>query len=101
MAARTAPSGSPGLAALGVILAAVYILFMFQRMFLGPQGSIVDETKEHGHPIRDMNWREIVTVAPLLILILWIGLYPAPFFNLMAPAVGKLTAALPDGLAMR
>jgi NADH-quinone oxidoreductase subunit M len=90
-----------GLAAIGIILAAVYILFMFQRMFLGPQGSIVDETKVHGHPIRDMNWREIVTVAPLLILILWIGLYPAPFFNLMAPAVGKLTAAFQTALAMR
>src|SRR5512143_1546976 len=78
-----------GLAALGVILAAVYILFMFQRIFLGPQGPIVEETKEHGHPLRDMNWREIITVLPLLILIIWIGLYPAPFFNLMAPAVEK------------
>jgi NADH-quinone oxidoreductase subunit M len=90
-----------GLAALGVILAAVYILFMFQRIFLGPQGSIVEEAKEHGHPLRDMNWREIVTVLPLLILIIWIGLYPAPFFNLMAPAVGKLTAAFQAGLALR
>src|SRR5512142_2621303 len=89
-----------GLAALGVILAAVYILFMFQRMFLGPQGPIVEESKEHGHPLRDMNWREIVTVAPLLILIIWIGLYPAPFFNLMAPAVGKLTAAFQASLAL-
>ena len=90
-----------GLSALGVILAAVYILFMFQRIFLGPQGPIVEEAKEHGHPLRDMNWREIVTVLPLLILIVWIGLYPAPFFNLMAPAVGKLTAAFQASLALR
>ena len=83
-----------GLSALGVIMAAIYILFMFQRMFLGPQGEIVDEVKKHGHALRDLNWREIVTVAPLLIFIFWIGLYPAPFFNLMAPAVDKMVAAL-------
>lgn len=85
--------GSPwfaGIAALGVIMAAVYILYMFQKMFLGPEGSIVEEVKKHGHALRDLNWREIVTVAPLLVLIFWIGLYPKPFFELMAPAVDKL-----------
>jgi NADH-quinone oxidoreductase subunit M len=83
------------ISALGVIMAAVYILYMFQKMFLGPQGEIVDEVKKHGHAIRDLNWREIVTVVPLLIFIFWIGLYPAPFFNLMAPAVENLVAMLP------
>ncbi len=80
--------GSPwyaGVSALGVIMAAVYILYMFQKMFLGPAGEI---TKEH--ELKDLNWREILTVAPLLILMFWIGLYPAPFFNLIAPAVEKL-----------
>ncbi|HUG33786.1 MAG TPA: NADH-quinone oxidoreductase subunit M [Anaerolineales bacterium] len=83
------------ISALGVIMAAVYILYMFQKMFLGPQGEIVDEVKKHGHGIRDLNWREIATVVPLLIFIFWIGLYPAPFFDLMAPAVDKLVAMLP------
>jgi NADH-quinone oxidoreductase subunit M len=82
------------ISALGVIMAAVYILYMFQKMFLGPQGTIVDEVKHHGHALRDLNWREIATVAPLLVFIFWIGLYPKPFFTLMAPAVDKLVAAL-------
>ncbi|MDI6694131.1 MAG: NADH-quinone oxidoreductase subunit M [Anaerolineales bacterium] len=77
-----------GLAAIGVILAAVYILLMFQKMFLGPV------TKDENRNLKDLNWREIITLLPLLILIFWIGLYPKPFFMLMAPAVDKLVAAL-------
>ena len=82
------------ISALGVIMAAVYILYMFQKMFLGPQGEIVDEVKQHGHGIRDLNWREIGIMVPILILIFWIGLYPKPFFALMAPAVDQLVASL-------
>ena len=84
------------ISALGVIMAAVYILYMFQKMFLGPQGEIVDEVKQHGHGrgIRDLNWREIAIMAPILILIFWIGLYPKPFFTLMAPAVDQLVQNL-------
>ena len=81
--------------ALGVIMAAVYILYMFQKMFLGPQGEIVEEVKKHGHAIRDLNTREIITVVPLLIFIFWIGLYPKPFFDLIAPAVDNLVKMLP------
>jgi NADH-quinone oxidoreductase subunit M len=80
------------ISALGVIMAAVYILYMFQKMFLGPQGEIVDEIRQHGHGIRDLNWREIAIMVPILILIFWIGLYPKPFFTLIAPAVDQLVA---------
>jgi NADH-quinone oxidoreductase subunit M len=89
------------ISALGVIMAAVYILYMFQKMFLGPQGEIVDEVKQHGHGIRDLNWREIAIMVPILILIFWIGLYPKPFFALMAPAVDQLVANISNvALAM-
>ncbi|HKJ37313.1 MAG TPA: NADH-quinone oxidoreductase subunit M [Anaerolineales bacterium] len=85
------------ISALGVIMAAVYILYMFQKMFLGPQGEIVEEVKKHGHAIRDLNAREIITIVPLLIFIFWIGLYPKPFFDLIAPAVENLVKMLPIG----
>ena len=82
------------ISALGVIMAAVYILYMFQKMFLGPQGEVVDEVRRHGHGIRDLNWREIGIMVPILVLIFWIGLYPKPFFVLMAPTVDRLVASL-------
>ncbi len=74
--------------AAGVILAAVYILYMFGRMFLGPLTNPKNET------LKDLSWREIATIAPLMVLIFWIGLYPKPFFDLMAPAVENLVAIL-------
>jgi NADH-quinone oxidoreductase subunit M len=76
------------LAAVGVILAAVYLLYMFQKLFLGP----VD--KEENRVLLDLNVREIVTLVPLLILIFWIGLYPSPFFNLMEASVSKLVESI-------
>jgi NADH-quinone oxidoreductase subunit M len=77
-----------GLAAIGVILAAVYILFMFQKLFLGPV------TKEENRNLLDLNWREIITLLPLIVLIFWIGLYPKPFFDLIGPAVDNLVAVI-------
>ena len=85
-----------GLAAAGVILAAVYMLFMFQKMFLGPL------EKEENKKLKDLSWREIVTLVPLLIFIFLIGLYPKPFFALMSPAVDNLVAVIQTAaMAMR
>ena len=76
------------LATVGVILAAVYLLHMFQHVYLGTV------THDENKSLKDVNWREIITLAPLLMLILWIGVYPKPFFALMAPAVNNLVALM-------
>ena len=77
-----------GIAAIGVILAAVYMLWMFQRMFLGE----VTNPKNRG--LLDLSRREILIMAPLVILIFWIGLYPAPFLRLLSPSVEALASSL-------
>jgi NADH-quinone oxidoreductase subunit M len=77
-----------GVSALGVILAAIYMLKMFQKMFLGPV------TKDENKTLKDLNWREIVTLVPLLVFIFWIGLYPKFFFDLMSPSVEQLVSII-------
>jgi NADH-quinone oxidoreductase subunit M len=77
-----------GVSALGVILAAIYMLKMFQKMFLGPV------TKDENKTLKDLNWREIVTLLPLLVFIFWIGLYPKFFFDLMSPSVEQLVSII-------
>ena len=76
------------MAATGVILAAIYLLTMFQKVFMGPL------EKEENKALADLNWREIAVLVPIVILLFVIGLYPAPFFGLMDTAVGHLLAQM-------
>jgi NADH-quinone oxidoreductase subunit M len=71
-------------AASGVILAAIYLLFMFEKVFLGKV------THSENLHLKDANWREVLTLAPLLVMIFWIGLYPKPFFDLLGPTAIQL-----------
>jgi NADH-quinone oxidoreductase subunit M len=71
-------------ASLGVILAAVYLLVMFEKIFLGPV------TNEENLHLAEINGREIVTLLPILVVVFWIGLYPKFFFDLMNPTVENL-----------
>ena len=69
------------LATAGVILAAVYMLWMFQRVMFGT----LDKTNE---ALPDLNAREIVVMLPILLFIVWIGVYPKPFLSKMEKSVG-------------
>jgi NADH-quinone oxidoreductase subunit M len=68
------------LATVGMILAALYILIMYQRMFHGP-------VQERARAWRDLSGREIWAVAPLLALVVVLGIYPKPVLDVIRPAV--------------
>jgi NADH-quinone oxidoreductase subunit M len=75
----------------GVIFAACYILWMFQRVMFQK----LDNPKNENLP--DMNTRELITVVPLIILVFWIGLYPKPFLKTFDASVEHLlTKVSPD-----
>src|ERR1700741_127389 len=65
------------IAVLGVILAAAYLLWLYQRVFFGPV------TNPKNEKLHDLNAREIATFVPLIAMALWIGLYPKPFFQIL------------------
>ncbi len=70
-------------AATGVILAALYLLWAYQRTFHGP----VTEGNEN---FREMRWSEGLIIAPLLALIVFLGVYPAPMLERIEPSVVRL-----------
>lgn len=82
------------LAAVGVILAAVYLLHFFQKIYLGPLSN------EKNKVLKDLSAREIITLAPILIMTLWIGVYPKPFFMLITPAVEKLMTIIQPAIGL-
>lgn len=71
------------LAATGIIIGAAYMLWLYQRVFF-----METNPKVQGHP--DMDMREILTIAPLIILVLWIGIYPNTFLSFMDASVQNL-----------
>ncbi|HZS33063.1 MAG TPA: NADH-quinone oxidoreductase subunit M [Methylomirabilota bacterium] len=86
----------------GIVFAAVYLLWMYQRVIFGPVRH--DENRR----LPDLGAREVWTLAPILALIVWIGVYPRPFTALTEPAVAELlqrvgarraAAAPPAGVA--
>jgi NADH-quinone oxidoreductase subunit M len=71
------------LAATGVIIGAGYMLWLYQRLFFMKVHEKVVE-------VPDMDTREIIALAPLVTLVLWIGIYPVPFLDFMHPTVQHL-----------
>ena len=68
----------------GVILAAVYMLWMFQRVMMG---KITNPKNEN---LKDLSAREVAIMMPLLIFIFWIGIYPNTFLDKMNPALENM-----------
>jgi NADH-quinone oxidoreductase subunit M len=74
------------LAAFGAVLAALYLLWAYQRIFHGPL-----ETEEN-RTTTDLTRREIGVMVPLVVLIVAIGLHPGPLFDLVGPSVDRVLA---------
>ena len=75
---RTRPWAG-ALATLGVVLGAVYMLRLYKRVFFG------EVTNAENRKLVDLNVREIAVMAPLIMMIFWIGLYPKPFLRRIEP----------------
>jgi NADH-quinone oxidoreductase subunit M len=67
----------------GVVLAALYLLWAFQRVFHG-------EPDEANVGFREMRWTEGLVIAPLVAIIVFMGVYPKPFLDRIAPSVDRL-----------
>ena len=82
-------------AATGVILGAVYMLWMYRRVVFGPLNNPANEK------LPDLNGRELLLLAPIVILIVLMGVYPRPFLQRIEPAAAlalkKITAASTAG----
>jgi NADH-quinone oxidoreductase subunit M len=76
----TRHKGLAVLATTGIVLAAIYVLYLYQRTF---QGTVNEKVMR----FRDVNAREILAVAPLLALIVFLGVYPKPILDVINPAV--------------
>ncbi len=74
----------------GVLLGAWYMLWLYQRVFFGPARES-SKDKKHHHDVRDMNVREVCALAPLIVLIVWIGVQPNFFLKRMSPTLRDLS----------
>jgi NADH-quinone oxidoreductase subunit M len=78
------------IAAIGIILGAGYMLWLYQRVFFAYQSGV--EAQGHGHHVFDMNFREVITLLPLILFVFWIGLYPNTFLDYMHTSVEHLVS---------
>ncbi|MFB7874285.1 NADH-quinone oxidoreductase subunit M [Nocardia sp. NPDC056064] len=70
-----------------LVLAAIYVLWLYQRMMTGP----LKQGNEH---LRDLVPRELAVVVPLLVALLVLGFYPKPILDLVDPAVGHTLSTI-------
>jgi NADH-quinone oxidoreductase subunit M len=79
---------------LGIILGAVYMLWMFQRVMFG---ALENEDNRH---LTDLTTREIVVLAPVIVMIVVMGVYPQPFLRRIEPAVERFVARVHNETAV-
>jgi NADH-quinone oxidoreductase subunit M len=73
-------------AALGVILGAAYMLYLYRRVIFGRL------TRDDLRQMLDLSRREIAVFAPLIVVVLWMGIYPKPVLDVFAASVDQLVA---------
>jgi NADH-quinone oxidoreductase subunit M len=81
------------LAALGIVLGAAYMLWMYQRVFFGPLDNPENEK------LSDMDGRELFYILPLVLLCFWIGLYPKPVFRFLDKPVDYIVSQVDEDYA--
>jgi NADH-quinone oxidoreductase subunit M len=98
-------------ATLGVILAAVYMLYMFQKVYLGEPSPMMAGTEgghghdAHGHDdshssdpyLHRLHWIELAVIVPIIVLCIWIGVQPRPFFATMDASVNQVVEQVNSG----
>ena len=75
-----------GIASTGMVFGAVYMLWMFKKIFFGKAGELVDGK----HALLDLSLREIAVLVPLMVLIFWMGLFPGTFLDKTKASIDHL-----------
>ena len=82
-------------AATGVILGAAYMLYLYRRVLYG------ELTKADVKAMLDLEPREIAILAPIIAVVMWMGVYPMSFLDIMDESVAALLKNYHDALATR
>ena len=73
---------------LGIVLGAAYMLWLYQRTMFGKLDN------PENAKLKDLDFREIMTLAPIVVCCFWIGLYPKPLFRILEKPVAEIAARL-------
>jgi NADH-quinone oxidoreductase subunit M len=76
----------------GVILGALYLLWLYQRVIFGPV------THEENRQLTDLSGRELLVIAPILAMCILMGLFPTPFLARMQPAIDRILVRVEQGV---
>jgi NADH-quinone oxidoreductase subunit M len=94
------------LATVGMVLAALYVLWLYQRVMQGPvrgnalvdvaggPGAVIDPAVGARKGISDLSGRERWVLAPMVVLILLLGFYPKPLLDIVNPSVGATLSSI-------